>query len=114
VERPSLPPASPGRSALTSFLAWEEALRASVDDAAAAAKARVGEADGEAERIRREGEERLKRLVLEAQEQAMREAERQARDRISDVRVRTQRWVEQAEEAARDTLDDALDLLCGE
>lgn len=119
VERPTLAsallaPASPGRSALPSFLAWEETLRAHLSDAASAAKARVTEADEQAGRIRREGEERLKRLVLDAEEQALREAERAARDRISGVRVQTQRWVEQAEEAARQTLDDALDLLCGE
>lgn len=74
----------------------------------------VEDATVEGERIRREGEERLKRVVIEAQETALREAEGRQRDRVSRTRARIQRWVQEAEEAARQTLDEALDLCCGE
>ena len=113
MDRPSIPTTPPGRSALPSFRAWEADLARHLEEALKAAEARVKGAQEEAARIRAEGGEHLKQWVLDAQEQALREAEDKARDRVSTVRARTQRWVEEAEEAARGAVDDALDLCCG-
>ena len=108
MERPALPPVPPGRSALPSFLAVEAGLREQGEAETLKAKAVVAEAEAEAGRLREEGEQRLKQLVLEAEEQAKREAEARARDRISDVRVKTQHWIEAAERASQDAVEDAV------
>jgi vacuolar-type H+-ATPase subunit H len=112
VDRPLIPAAPPGQSALPLFRSWEAELSRRIEEAGESAKRRIEDSRAQAARIRSEGEERLKHWVLEAQDQALREAEDRARDRISDVRARTQRWVETAEEAARSAVDDALDLCC--
>ena len=104
----------PGRSVLPVFLPWEKELDARLDTSRKTAETRVKAACEEAARIRRDGEARLARLVLDAQEEAMREAKARARDRVSGVRAETQRWVDRAEEAARQALDEALDLCCEE
>ncbi len=106
-----LPSVAPGRSALPAFLALEARLRERAASEEARAAQVVEDAEAEAARIRLKGEERLQQVVLEAEAQAKREAEAKARDRISDVRVKTQRWIEAAERAAQAAIDQAVDLM---
>ena len=113
MDRPSIAPPETGRSALLSFLPWEAELDRRIARAREQADHRVENAARDAAAIRKAGEERLARLVLESQERARKEAEDRARDRVSDVRARTQRWIEQAEETARAAVEAALDLCCG-
>ena len=103
-----LPSVAPGRSALPAFLALEARLRERAADEEVRAASVIEEAEGEAARLRAQGEERLQQVVLDAERQATREAEAKARDRISEVRVRTQRWIEAAERAAQSAVDDAV------
>ncbi|MHC5010874.1 MAG: V-type ATPase subunit subunit G family protein [Planctomycetota bacterium] len=107
-----LPSVEPGRSALPAFLRAEAPLQERFAAAREAARRRVDEAEADAARIRREGEARLRQILLDAQEAARREAEDRARDRVSSARIKTQHWVDQAEAALQDALDDALNLCC--
>lgn len=111
MDRPVLPSVAPGRSALPAFLALEAQLRERAVSEEARAAALVEEAEARAARIRAKGEERLQQVVVEAEAQAKREAEAKARDRISDGRVKTQRWIEAAERAVQATVDQAVDRL---
>lgn len=109
-----LAPVVPGRSALPAFLPLEAALAEQRDASRRGAEARLLAAREEAARIRQDGEARLKDVLVEAQARAWKEAEARARDRVSGVRARTERWVDQAEEAAGQALADALGLCCRE
>ena len=109
---PPLPPVLPGRSALPAFLAVEAALTEELQAEREAGSRQIADADEEAARIRAGARERLERVLVDAQEAALREAERQARERANRARSRGQQWVDEAERAAGEALDDALDLCC--
>lgn len=114
MDLPPPPQVPSGRPALPAFLPLERALRDALEAESTRAEEERARAGEEAERIRREGRQRLERVLLDAQEEALREAERRARERVNAVRSRGQRWVDEAEQAARSALDEALDLCCGE
>ena len=111
MERPELPPVVPGRSALPAFLEVERRVRSALAAEEAAAQRTVDDAEAEATRVRREGEARLKQVVLDAEQAAMRESEARERDRVSEQRVRVQQWIEQAERAAEASVAAAVELL---
>ena len=71
-------------------------------------------ATDEAARIRREGQDRLQHVLVDAQQAAMREAETRARERVNETRAAVSRWVDEAEHAAEAAVDEALDLCCGD
>ncbi len=114
MDNPALPSVPPGRSALPAFLVLERALaeRLAAEEEQASGETRA--AGDEAARIRREGQERLEHVLVDAQESAMREAEARARERVNDARSAVGRWVDEAERAADAALDEALDICCGE
>jgi hypothetical protein len=97
MEGPSLGSLSPGRSALPALRPVEDWIRAEAAEAAARAEATLAAARAEAERIRREGEERLKGAVLEGQREALRTVADRARDRVSEARRDVAAWVEASE-----------------
>jgi vacuolar-type H+-ATPase subunit H len=111
VDRPELPPPVPGRPALPVFVGFEDALEGLLESARREARERVERAEREAERVRREGEERLRQVLLDAQEEARRTAEDRARDSVSRARVAVQRWIERAEGASGEAVEAALELL---
>lgn len=89
-------------------------MQAQLEGERGAAEALLAASREEAERIRRDGEERLKQIVVDAQEAARRESEDRARDRTSRVRAATQRWVTEAERQALELVESALDVCCGD
>lgn len=101
-----------GRSALPLFLPVEAELGRRLEAETARVERRVADAEAEAARIRTEGEAAVRDVVVEAEAQAVREAERRERERINDVRVRIERWLEESERAAEAAVDDALDSCC--
>ena len=114
MDEPRLPPAVAGRSALPSFLAVEGWAREKTAAARESAETLRAEAQAEAARIKREGEEALKQAVLDGEREALRDVESRTRDAVSAARVEVESWINRAEEAARATIDDALAILCGE
>lgn len=68
-------------------------------------------AESDARRTREEGEQRLKQVVLDAERQAVRDVEAKARDRVSETRVRIQRWIDATEREAETALQRAMELL---
>ncbi len=113
MDEPRLPPAVAGRSALPSFLAVEAWARERTAAARESAEALRAEAQEEAARIKREGEEALKEAVLDGEREALRDVESRTRDAISAARVEVESWINRAEEASRQAVDEALDILCG-
>jgi V/A-type H+-transporting ATPase subunit G/H len=108
---PPLLPIRPGRSALPAFRPVEEALARAVEDARQEGEARVAEARSEAERVRRQGEERLKEAVHEGQQEALREVEDRSRDRVGDARREVSRLVDEAEGRIQPLVEQAVRLL---
>lgn len=111
---PTLPSVPPGRSALPALLVVERALEAQIAAEVQKASEETRDAGDEAARIRREGQARLERVLVEAQEAAMREAEARVRARVNDARSRVTRWVDEAERASDTAVEEALDLCCGD
>jgi hypothetical protein len=103
----------PGRSALPAFLAVEAALAEELETGRETGRKQIAEAEEEAARLREEARARLERVLVDAQEAAVREVERQARERVNEARAQGQRWVDEAERVAGETVGDALDLCCG-
>lgn len=114
MDEPRLPPAVAGRSALPTFLAVEAWAREKTAAARTEAEVLRSEAAAEAARIKAEGEAALQEAVLEGEREALRDVESRTRDAISAARVEVESWINRAEESAREALDDALALLCGE
>ena len=114
MDHPTLPPVLPGRSALPAFLAVERDLGREIEAEAAKTETQVRDAGEEAERIRREGTERLERVLVDAQESAMRAAEAEARERVNAARSAVGGWVDEAARAAETAVDGALDVCCGD
>lgn len=114
VDRPLLPPLTPGQSALPAFLAIEawadERLSAERADAAR----RLDDARQQAERIRVETEARLRQAVLDGEREASRTAADRARDRLSAARQGVQRWIERAEQETEGLTREALSRLVQE
>jgi hypothetical protein len=111
MDAPPIPQTRPGQPALPAFQALEAYLAERHAAAREASARRVQEAEAEATRIRREGEERLARLVMDAEGQALREAEDRARDRVSAVRKAIEHWVDGTEAGAGALVEEALRLL---
>jgi len=114
VDRPPLPTAPAGRSALPSFVALEAWADARLEQARVEANAHLDQAREQAERLRREGEERLREVVVSAEREARRLSEDRARDLVSAERVRAARWAAAAESESEPRVEEALRLLCGE
>lgn len=104
----------PGRSALPALLVVERSLAEELAAEQAKVAREAEHAGEEAARIRRAGEERLQRVLVEAQEAALREVEARARERVNAARSAVTRWVDASERAATAAVDDALDLCTGE
>lgn len=111
VDLPALPAVVAGRSALPAFLAIEAHIQERLQGADAAAVRRVQEAEEEAASIRTRGETALREAVLAGEREAMREVEDRARDRVSTARRSVQRWVDEAEHAALEAVEEAVTLL---
>ncbi len=112
--RPDLPPVTPGRSALPAFLELEAWARAQLQGAREASQQRLEEASAQARRIRAEGEERLREVVIAGEQEALREVEAAGRDAVSEARLAVNRWIEGAESRMDELLVRAMTLLCGE
>lgn len=108
MERPELPPPVPGRSALPSVLAFEAALRERFQERRTAALASLDAARDEADTIRRRGEQALEAVVLEAEQEAVRTVEDEARDRASRARRSLNQWLEAAEQRLPDLVAQAV------
>lgn len=113
MDEPRLPPAVAGRSALPTFLAVEAWAREKTASARDAAQTLREEAEADAARIRSEGEAALTEAVLEGEREALRDVESRTRDAISAARVEVETWINRAEEAAREAVEEAMDILCG-
>ena len=114
MDEPRLPPAVAGRSALPTFLAVEAWAREKTATARRETETLLQEAQADAARIRSEGEAALKEAVLEGEREALRDVESRTRDAISAARVEVESWINRAEEAARASVEQAMDILCGE
>jgi len=105
-----MPSIVPGRSALPALAQVETDVRARFATLMNSLETARKEAHAQAEALRKEGEDRLGLLVLDAQRQAIRAVESAARDRISTARIQVQHWIDEAEEAAQEALQEALHL----
>jgi len=103
-----------GKSALPAFLAVEAWARERTAAAETEAAARLQEAQGEAERVRSEGERALREAVLEGEREALRDVETRSRDRVSQARRALEAWIQAGEQTAQESVPDALALLCGD
>ncbi len=112
MDAPRLPPVVAGRSALPAFLAVEAWAREKSAGAREAAEATRADAEADAARIRREGDEALKQAVVDGEREALRDVESQQRDKVSEARRAVEAWIGTAEEAAERAIPGALDLLC--
>jgi len=111
MDAPRLPPVVAGRSALPAFLTVEAWARERNAAGTATAAARLDEAETEAARIRREGEETLKQAVLDGEREALADVETHQRDKISAARRAVEAWIQRAESASSEAVAAALDLL---
>ncbi len=112
--RPNLPPVTPGRSALPAFLAVEAWARERLQGAQGDAQARLAAARAEAKRIREEGEQKLRDIVIEGEREALRQVEAAGVDAVSEARLAVRRWIDDAESRMDELLVAAMALLCGE
>ena len=108
MERPSLPPPVPGRSALPSLLAFEAAVREQLRVRREGAMTAMDAARDEAESIRRQGEEALQEVVREAERQMLRTVESEARDRASRARQVLAEWLDAAEARMPALVEEAV------
>lgn len=108
MDRPTLPPVAPGRSALLALLQVERALGDQLRRAEANASQDVEKAEQEAAGLRDQARRRLQQIVLEAERQAVRDVEARARDRVSESRVAIQRWIDATEGQADDLIRAAV------
>lgn len=98
----------PGRSALAAFLPVERWLA----ERSAARQAEAGgleqEIRAEARRIREEGEARLKEVVKQAEQDALRSAQARAHDRESAARREVEAWVASCDEMLEALVAEAV------
>ena len=111
---PQVPPQEDGESALAAFLPVEAQAREHVARAQTAAQAALDAAKAEAKRIRDEGEAALQETLLDAEREALRDAEDKARDRVSEARRRLHAWVDAGEQQALAAVAEAVRRICGE
>jgi hypothetical protein len=114
VDRPPLPTAPAGRSALPAFVALEAWADERLAEARADAAEHVAQARAQAERLRTDGEAKLRETVVRAEREARRTSEDHARDLLSAERIRAARWAEAAEAEAEARVEEALGLLLEE
>ena len=114
MDRSPLPPVPPGASALPAFQALEAWVEERRGVGRRQATVALEAARVEAERMRAEGESKLRDVLLAAEREASRTAEDHARDRVSAARVAWNRWVDAAEVARPTAVEEALARLCGE
>ena len=108
-EPPPLPTPAPGHSALPAFLEVEQWLRARSERRLAETGGLEASIREEADRIRTEGEARLKEVVRQAQQDALRAAETRANARESQARKDVQAWIEASEAELAKLADEILE-----
>lgn len=107
-ERPALPPVVPGRSALPAFLAVEAEMRVRLAAAREAAEARLEAAKEKAAEVERMGKDELRQAVVDAEQDAIRDVEQRAIDRVSEARRLVEDWVRRCEASIDDIVAEAL------
>ncbi len=103
-----------GKSALPAFLVIEAWARQTTAAAETAAAERLEEAQAKAEQVKVEGEQALRQAVLDAEKEALRGVETNARNRVSDARIALNRWIDAAEESVDAVLDEAVAKIVGD